>query len=82
MNTNVNITFYGLKGQGLIQSLPELYGQQGNYHLDSLVLYMAGHACLAESEPLGRALLSLPDKQKWVLLLGLWHDMFDRETGI
>ena len=65
-----------------VELLRELYGQQENYPSDSLVLYAVGYACLVESEPLYRALLSLPDKQRWVLLLGFWHDMSDGEISV
>lgn len=59
----------------------ELLGREDEYPSDSFVLYADGHACAVESESLYKALLSLPEKQQNVLLLGFWCDLTDVEIA-
>ena len=59
----------------------ELLGREDEYPSDSFVLYADGHACAVESETLYKALLSLPEKQQNVLLLGFWCDLTDVEIA-
>ena len=45
------------------------------------MLYVGGYSCAVESETLYKALVSLPEKQKNVLLLDFWGDLCDREIS-
>lgn len=45
------------------------------------MLYVGGYSCAVESETLYKALLSLPEKQRNVLLLDFWGDLSDREIS-
>ncbi|MBD5097135.1 MAG: hypothetical protein HDT40_09120 [Lachnospiraceae bacterium] len=42
---------------------------------------MGGNSCAVESEILYKALLSLPEKQRNVLLLDFWGNLSDREIS-
>lgn len=59
----------------------ELLGHEDSYPFESFVLYAGGYSCVVESETLYKALLSLPEKQREVLLLDFWHDLTDREIA-
>ena len=59
----------------------ELLGHEDKYPSESFVLYAGGHSCVVESETLYKALLSLPEKQRNVLLLDFWGDLSDREIS-
>ena len=59
----------------------ELLGRKDNYPSDSFVLYAGGHSYTVESETLYKALLSLPEKQRSVLLLDFWRDLTDEEIS-
>ena len=45
------------------------------------MLYAGGHSCVVESETLYKALLSLPENQRSVLLLDFWRDLADGEIA-
>ena len=51
------------------------------YPSDFFVLYVDGHSCVVESEVLYKALSSLPEKQRNVLLLGFWRGLSDGEIS-
>lgn len=53
-----------------VDYLLELLGHKDAYPSDSFVLYVDGHSCVVESETLYKALTSLSEKQRAVLLLG------------
>ncbi|MCD8329815.1 MAG: hypothetical protein LUC27_03885, partial [Lachnospiraceae bacterium] len=57
-----------------VEYLLELLGREDDYPSDSYVLYVDGYPCVVESETLYKALQSLPDKQRKVLLLDFWCD--------
>lgn len=59
----------------------ELLGRKDSYPSDSFVLYVGGHSYTVESETLYKALLSLPEKQRSVLLLDFWRDLTDEEIS-
>jgi len=59
----------------------ELLSRKDNYPSDSFVLYADGHSYTVESETLYKALLSLPEKQRSVLLLDFWRDLTDEEIS-
>ena len=48
---------------------------------ETYILYVDGHSCVVESETLYDALLSLPEKQRKVLLLDFWQDLTDEEIA-
>mgnify|MGYP003287109788 FL=1 len=59
----------------------ELLGHEDKYPSESFVLYAGGHSCVVESETLYKALLSLPENQRSVLLLDFWRDLTDGEIA-
>lgn len=64
-----------------VDYLLELLGHRDAYPSDSFVLYVDGHSCVVESETLYKALESLPEKQRAVLLLDFWRDFTDGEIA-
>lgn len=64
-----------------VEYLLELLGHRDTYPSDSFVLYVDGHSCVVESETLYEALLSLPEKQRKVLLLDFWCNLTDEEIS-
>ena len=64
-----------------VEYLLETLGRRVEYPSESFVLYAGGTSCAVESETLYKALLSLPDKQRNVLLLDFWGDLTDREIS-
>lgn len=64
-----------------VDYLLELLGHKDAYPSDSFVLYVDGHSCVVESETLYKALKSLPEKQRSVLLLDFWRDFTDGEIA-
>ncbi len=59
----------------------ELSGRRDIYPSDSFVLYADGMPCAVESETLYKALLSLSERQRNVLLLGFWRGQADGEIS-
>lgn len=64
-----------------VDYLLELLGHEDTYPSDSFVLYVDGYACVVESEHLYKALRSLSEKQRKVLLLDFWCDRNDGEIA-
>ena len=64
-----------------VDYLLETLGRRDEYPSESFVLYVGGYSCAVESETLYKALLSLPEKQRDVLLLDFWGDLSDREIS-
>ena len=64
-----------------IEFWSDILGKNDSYSSDSYMLYVDGHSCVVESETLYKALLSLPDKQREVLLLDFWRDLSDNEIA-
>ena len=64
-----------------VEYLLELLGHRDAYPSDFFVLYVDGHSCVVESETLYKALTSLPDKQRTVLLLDFWRNFTDEEIA-
>lgn len=64
-----------------VDYLLETFGRRDEYPSESFVLYVGGSSCAVESETLYKALLSLPEKQRNVLLLDFWGDLSDREIS-
>lgn len=64
-----------------VDYLLELLGHRDDYPSDSFVLYMDGHSCVVESETLYKALKSLPEKQRSVLVFDFWYDLTDGEIA-
>lgn len=59
----------------------ELLGHEDKYPSESFVLYAGGYSCVVESETLYKALLSLSERQRKVLLLGFWRGQADGEIS-
>ena len=51
------------------------------YAADQLVLNMDGLPCVLENELLYNALLTLPDKERRVILYDFWYDLKDKEIS-
>ncbi|MEY8390497.1 RNA polymerase sigma factor [Dialister invisus] len=64
-----------------VDYLLETLGRRDEYPSESFVLYAGGISCAVESETLYKALLSLPEKHRNVLLLDFWGDLTDREIS-
>ena len=64
-----------------VDYLLETLGRRDEYPSESFVLYAGGTSCAVESETLYKALLSLPEKHRNVLLLDFWGDLTDREIS-
>ena len=59
----------------------EILGKSDSYPSDFFRLYIDGRLCIVESETLYNALLSLPKKQRKVLLLDFWCGLQDKEIA-
>ena len=64
-----------------VDYLLETLGRRDEYPSESFVLYAGGTSCAVESETLYKALLSLPEKHRNVLLLDFWGDLTYREIS-
>ncbi len=64
-----------------VDYLLETLGRRDEYPSESFVLYVGGSSCAVESETLYKALLSLTEKQRNVLLLDFWGDLSDQEIS-
>lgn len=64
-----------------IDAWSEILGKNDTYPSDSFRLYIDGHFCVVECETLYNALLSLPEKQRKVLLLDFWRGFSDKEIS-
>ncbi|MDO4306936.1 MAG: sigma-70 family RNA polymerase sigma factor [Eubacteriales bacterium] len=64
-----------------VEYILELLGHKDSYPSDYFVLYVDGHSCVVESETLYKALISLPEKQRTVLLLDFWRNFTDEEIA-
>jgi DNA-directed RNA polymerase specialized sigma24 family protein len=51
------------------------------YAADQLVLNMDGLPCVLENKLLYNALLTLPDKERRVILYDFWYDLKDKEIS-
>ena len=64
-----------------IDYILELLSHEDRYPSDYFVLYAGGHSCVVESETLYKALFSLPENHRKVLLLDFWYDLTDEEIA-
>lgn len=64
-----------------VDYLLTLLSYEDRYPSDRLVLYADELSCVVESEILYKALRSLPDRQRNVLLFDFWGDLSDREIA-
>ena len=64
-----------------VDYLLETLGRRDEYPSESFVLYVGGYSCAVESETLYKALLSLSERQRNVLLLGFWRRLADGEIS-
>ncbi len=63
----------------LIDYILDLLGHEDRYPSDQFVLCVDELSCVVHSETLYKALLSLPEKQRNVLLFDFWGALPDRE---
>ena len=59
----------------------EVWGKTDEYPFLPYSFHVAGYPCVIESETLYNALLSLPEKQRTVILLDFWQDLPDKEIA-
>ena len=59
----------------------EVWGKTDEYPFLPYSFHVAGYPCVIESETLYNALLSLPEKQRTVILLDFWQDLTDKEIA-
>ena len=64
-----------------VEYILELLSREDTYPSDFFVLYVDGNSCVVESETLYKALQSLPEKQRTVLLLDFWRNFTDEEIA-
>ncbi len=64
-----------------IDYLLDLLSHEDRYPSDHFVLYADELSCVVHSETLYKALLSLPEKQRKVLLFDFWYAWTDREIA-
>ena len=65
-----------------IDYLLDLLSHEDRYPSDHFVLYADELSCVVDSETLYKALLSLSEKQRNVLLLDFWYDWTDEEIAV
>lgn len=59
----------------------ELWGEWDEYPSLQYTFHIGKSSCIIESETLYNALLSLPEKQRMVILLDFWQDLTDIEIA-
>lgn len=64
-----------------IDCILELLSHEDRYPSDYFVLFADELSCVVYSETLYKALLSLPENQRKVLLLDFWYDLTDEEIA-
>lgn len=64
-----------------VEYILEMLGRKDNYSSDTFVLYADEYSCAVESETLYKALQSLPEKLRNVLLLDFWCNLTDEEIS-
>lgn len=64
-----------------IDCILELLSHEDRYPSDYFVFFADELSCVVYSETLYKALLSLPENQRKVLLLDFWYDLTDEEIA-
>lgn len=64
-----------------MQYIFDLISHEDTYPSDQYTLYADKFSCVVYSETLYKALLTLPDQQRAVLLLDFWHGWTDKEIA-
>lgn len=64
-----------------MQYIFDLLSHMDTYPSDQFVLYADKFSCVVYSETLYKALQSLPDRERAVLLLDFWHGWTDEEIS-
>lgn len=64
-----------------VEYILELLSREDTYPSDFFVLYADELSCVVHSETLYKALCSLPEKQRKVLLFDFWYAWTDREIA-
>lgn len=59
----------------------ELWGIEDEYPFIPFTIHVYGYPCFIESEKLYNALLSLPERQRTVILLDFWQELTDKEIA-
>lgn len=68
-------------GEESVEYLVSLLSTEDVYAADQLVLDVDGLPCVLENELLYNALLTLPDKERRVILYDFWYDLKDEEIS-
>ena len=68
-------------GEESVEYLVSLLSTEDVYAADQLVLDVDGLPCVLENELLYNALLTLPDKERRVILYDFWCDLKDKEIS-
>lgn len=68
-------------GEESVEYLVSLLSTEDVYAADQLVLDVDGLPCVLENELLYNALLTLPDKERRVILYDFWYDLKDKEIS-
>lgn len=64
-----------------MQYLFDLIGHEDTYPSDQLTLYADKFSGVVHRDTLYEAMLSLPERQRTVLILGFWHQWTDEEIS-
>lgn len=72
---------YDATGEDSVEYLIELLTHEDTYELEQLVFYADDYPCVVESDRMYKALQSLPDNQRMVLLYDFWLDLSDKEIS-
>lgn len=64
-----------------VELLLEIWGEWDKYPSMPYIFYVDEYPCVIESETLYNALLSLPERQRTVILLDFWQDLTDIEIA-
>lgn len=73
---------YDATGEDAVEYLIELLTHEDVYESEQLVLYADNVPCVVERDFLYKALRSLPDNQRLVILYDFWLDLSDKEIAI
>ena len=72
---------YDATGEDSVDYLIELLTHKDTYESEQLVFYADGYPCVVESDRMYKALQSLPDNQRMVLLYDFWLDLTDKKIS-
>lgn len=64
-----------------IDTLIDLFPQEDEYPSDIFIVFADELTCMVSNEIVYKALMSMPEKQRKVLILDFWHDWKDKQIA-